>query len=187
MCVNIVVLETQGPCRSVHRCNDDTVTNDTCVQIRCHTRNSWCYFRKMSKNENWLERALKKMTCRSLRKLRTCGGWEHPSYHSVLNKLHVANTFNNFTRTKSVLMISCVNLAIDKHYKHVKYLVSGSCNRSCSSFDALHFLSLALMTKLSSVGPMSKIHVLNVSVNRQNVIVFVKQSDSMTDVWIQRR
>ena len=39
---------------------------------------------------------------------------------------------------------------------------------------------------LSSVGLISKILVLNVSVNRQDVIVFIKQSDSIADVSIQR-
>ena len=30
-CVNTVLLETQGPCGSVRRCSDDTVTHDTSV------------------------------------------------------------------------------------------------------------------------------------------------------------
>ena len=47
------------------------------------------------------------------------------------------------------------------------------------SFNALHFLFFALMARLSSVGFMSKIPVLNVSFNRQDVIFFVKQSDSI--------
>ena len=41
---------------------------------------------------------------------------------------------------------------LDEHYKHEKYQVSGSCNRSCSFYDALHVLFLALMARLSSVG-----------------------------------
>ena len=35
-CVNIVLLETQGPCGSVRRCSDDTAIHDTSVQGRCH-------------------------------------------------------------------------------------------------------------------------------------------------------
>ena len=42
------------------------------------------------------------------------------------------------------------------------------------------------MARLSSVGLISKITVLNVSINRQDVIVFVEQSDNITDVSIQR-
>ena len=40
---------------------------------------------------------------------------------------------------------------LDKQHKHEKYQISESCNRSCSFFDALHFLFLALMARLSSV------------------------------------
>ena len=35
-CDNTVLLETQGPCGSVRRCNDNTVTHDTSVQGKCH-------------------------------------------------------------------------------------------------------------------------------------------------------
>ena len=64
--------------------------------------------------------------------------------------------------------------------------VSESCDRSCSFLGALHFLFLALMTRLSSGGLMSKIPVLNVSFNPPEAIVFVKQSGSIADVSIQR-
>ena len=49
-CVNTVLLETEGPCGSVRRCSGDTVTHDTGVQERCHTRNSWRHFRRIIKN-----------------------------------------------------------------------------------------------------------------------------------------
>ena len=45
LCINTVLLETQGSCRSVRRY---TVTHHTRVQGRCHTRNSWRHFRKTS-------------------------------------------------------------------------------------------------------------------------------------------
>ena len=59
-CENTDLLESQGPCGSVRRCRDDTVTHDANVQKKWHTRNSWRHFRRMSKNENWLEPALQK-------------------------------------------------------------------------------------------------------------------------------
>ena len=34
-CENTVWLETRGPCGSVRRCSDDTVTRDTHVQGKC--------------------------------------------------------------------------------------------------------------------------------------------------------
>ena len=46
---------------------------------------------------------------------------------------------------------------------------------------------LALKARLSSVGLIPKIPVLDVSFIRQDVIVIVKQSDSIADVSIQRR
>ena len=59
-CENTGLLETQWPCRSVRRCRDGTVTHDASVQGKCHTRNSWRHFRRMSKNDNCLEPALQK-------------------------------------------------------------------------------------------------------------------------------
>ena len=35
-CENTVLLDTQGPCGTVRRCSDDTVTHDTGVQGKCH-------------------------------------------------------------------------------------------------------------------------------------------------------
>ena len=42
---------------------------------------------------------------------------------------------------------------LDEHYEHEKYQSSGSCNRSCSVFDALHFLfwASALQTCLVTI------------------------------------
>ena len=45
---------------------------------------------------------------------------------------------------------------LDEHHLNEKYQSSGSCNRSCSFFDALHFLFLALMARLSSAGLISR-------------------------------
>ena len=65
--------------------------------------------------------------------------------------------------------------------------VSESCGRYYSFFDALHFLFFfALMARVSSVGFTSKIPVLNVSFNRQEVIALVKRSDNIAEVSIQR-
>ena len=75
----------------------------------------------------------------------------------------------------------------DEHYKQKKYQSSKSCNRSCYFSDAFHLLFLALMARLSSVGLISKIPVLNVTFNQLEVIVFVKQSDNIADVSVQRR
>ena len=41
-CENTVLLETQGPCGSVRRCRDDTVTHDTSVQGKCHRSQASC-------------------------------------------------------------------------------------------------------------------------------------------------
>ena len=76
---------------------------------------------------------------------------------------------------------------LDSYYEHEKHQVSESRNSSSFSFNALHFRFLALTASLSSVSLIPKIHVLHVSVNRQDVIVFVQQSDSIADVSIQRR
>ena len=77
-------------------------------------------------------------------------------------------------------------IKLDKHHEHEKFQVSESCKRSCSFFNVLHFLFLALMARLASVGLISKIPVLNVSTNRQEFIVFVQQSDNIANMSIQR-
>ena len=77
-------------------------------------------------------------------------------------------------------------IGLDKQLKHEKFQASESCNRPCSLFNILYFLYLAFIARLSSVGFISKIPVFNVSINRQEVIIFVRKSDNIADVSIQR-
>ena len=60
--------------------------------------------------------------------------------------------------------------------------------QASESYDLsdLHFLFFSLMAVRSSVGLVSKISVLDVLSNRQEVIVFDKQSDSVADVSTRR-
>ena len=42
-CANTVSLETQEPCGSVRKCSGDTVTHDTCVQVKMpQCSNNYC-------------------------------------------------------------------------------------------------------------------------------------------------
>ena len=90
------------------------------------------------------------------------------------------------SRCRHTQQLHMNEIGLDKQFKYEKIQASESCNRSCSLFNVPHFLFLALMARLSSVGLVSKIPVLTVSINRQEVIVFVRQSDNIADVSIQR-
>ena len=92
----------------------------------------------------------------------------------MLNRLHVSDILNNFTRTKSVSMISCFNLAISTRSIKCQDLATVP---ALSSMLSTSFF-FALMARLSSVGLIPEIPVLNVSINLLEVIVFVKRSDT---------
>ena len=49
-CANTVLLETQGPCGSVRKCSGDTVTHDTCVQVKMSQRPDYYWRNFTSRN-----------------------------------------------------------------------------------------------------------------------------------------
>ena len=176
---------------------------------RCHTRNSWRHFRRtwkiVWKSRVWyrihhafssrstsVEKYGRKETDRSIhieyfrttrgtmsmfQELRTCREWEHQSYQSELCRLQVLDILSNFTATKSISP-STTNT--------IKFKYRNLANFLALSSHVLHFLLLTLMTRLSSVGLISKIPILNVPINGQEFIVFVLQSDNIASVSIQR-
>ena len=175
-------LRLKGPCGSVRRCRDDTVTHDTSVQRKMSPPVTLdVTIARSSKNENRPELTPQKNDVS--RSEETKNPWRVRTSDSS-DRIHVSDIHNNFTRTKSVSMVSCYNLAISTSITNTK-------NISRQDLATVHALSsmlygFASMARPSSVGLISQISVLNVSFNRQDVIVFVKQSDSIADVSIQR-
>ena len=163
-CENTVLLETQGPCGSVRKCGADTVTDDTCAQVKDVT--------PVTLGVTFA--GCKKIVSRS-EGLRTCGGRERRKHQSADFTFQVLDNFTG-TKSDSSSVASGSSSSIEILRPFLLFL-----RRS------LHSLFLAFMARLSSVGLKSKTPVLNVSFNRPEVIVFVKQSDSIADVSIQPR
>ena len=119
--------------------------------------------------------------------LRTCGERVHLSYQSVLSRLHVSDILNNFTGTKigldDIVFQSC---NLDEQYKHEKISSQDLASVPAPSLMLSTSCFFALIARLSSAGLISNVPVLDVSVNRQDVIVSAEQPASIANVSIQR-
>ena len=113
---------------------------------KCHTRNPRVTFAEHQKHLKLAKRrTTKNAVSRSegTQNLWRVGASElSVSAEQTSRFRHTQQLHKNEIGLDDIVFQSC---NLDEHYKHEKYQVSGSCNRSCSSFDALHFLFFALM------------------------------------------